>query len=200
MVVYPRKSGRVWVEPAARRVLAGRGGMGRPPRRFPRANGLSVPRVPTTERLPRRSLARWTNEQPLHLERGMTHDALKRYLESAPSLAELASALIPGVDSDSLINLHAGCAQPDSAILAQSFWLTNKQEKTAPRINGRRGSTCRTSETSRRRRRTSWRKWPPPRPPPALPRPRPCSELECIGGQSVFVCTRTLSYNIFGRD
>ena len=110
MVVYPRKSGRVWVEPAARRVLAGRGGMGRPPRRFPRANGLSVPRVPTTERLPRRSLARWTNEQPLHLERGMTHDALKRYLESAPSLAELASVLIAGVDSDSLllINLHAG--------------------------------------------------------------------------------------------
>ena len=25
------------------------------------------------------------DEQPLHLERGMTHDALKRYLESAPS-------------------------------------------------------------------------------------------------------------------
>ena len=64
----------------------------------------------------------------------MTHDALKRYLESAPSLAELASVLLPGVDSDSLINLHAGCAQPDSAILAQSFLLANKQEKTAPRI------------------------------------------------------------------
>ena len=41
----------------------------------------------------------------------MTHDALKRYLESAPSLAELASVLLPGVDSDSLIDLHAGCAQ-----------------------------------------------------------------------------------------
>ena len=51
------------------------------------------------------------DEQPLHLERGMTHDALKRYLESAPSLAELASVLLPGVDSDSLIDLHAGCAQ-----------------------------------------------------------------------------------------
>ena len=74
------------------------------------------------------------DEQPLHLERGMTHDALKRYLESAPSLAELASVLLPGVDSDSIINLHAGCAQPDSAILAQSFLLANKQEKTAPRI------------------------------------------------------------------
>ena len=74
------------------------------------------------------------DEQPLHLQRGMTHDALKRYLESAPSLAELASVLIPGVDSDSLINLHAGCAKPDSAILAQSFLLTNAQEKTAPRI------------------------------------------------------------------
>ena len=40
MVLDPRKSGRVWVEPAVRRVLAGRGGMGRPPRRFLRANGL----------------------------------------------------------------------------------------------------------------------------------------------------------------
>ena len=92
--------------------------MGRPPRGFPRCERSFL--YPAFR--PRNDCQhdRAMDEQPLHLQRGMTHDALKRYLESAPSLAELASVLIPGVDSDSLIDLHAGCAQPDSAILAQS--------------------------------------------------------------------------------
>ena len=91
--------------------------MGRPPRRFPPANGLFL--YPAFRPQNDSQHDRAMDEQPLQ-QRGMTHDALKRYLESAPSLAELASVLIPGVDSDSLIDLHAGCAQPDSAILAQS--------------------------------------------------------------------------------
>ena len=43
------------------------------------------------------------DEQPLHLQRDMTHDAFRRYLEARTELAELASVLIVGVDSNSLI-------------------------------------------------------------------------------------------------
>ena len=52
----------------------------------------------------------------------MTHDALKRYLESAPSLAELASVLLPGVDSDSLINLPRGTSKPRNCQIWQATW------------------------------------------------------------------------------
>ena len=61
------------------------------------------------------------DEQPLHLQRDMTHGTFRRYLEARKELAELASVLIVGVDGNSLINLHAGCEKPDSAILAQAF-------------------------------------------------------------------------------
>ena len=92
MVVYPRKSGRVWVEPAAGRVLAGRGGMGRPPRRFPRANGLFC--TPHSDHRATAKTMDAMDEQPLHLQRDMTHDAFRRYLEARTELAELASVLI----------------------------------------------------------------------------------------------------------
>ena len=69
-----------------------------------------------------------------HLQRDMTHDALGRYLQSEPSLKELASVLIPGVDSNSLINLHAGCEEPNSAILAMAFFRSSTDDTTAPRI------------------------------------------------------------------
>ena len=73
-------------------------------------------------------------EQPLHLQRDMTHDALRRYFVGRTELTELASVLIVGVDSNSLINLHAGCEKPDSAILAQAFVLSDKHDKAASRI------------------------------------------------------------------
>ena len=50
------------------------------------------------------------------------------------SLKELASVLIPGVDSNSLINLHAGCEEPNSAILAMAFFRSSTDDTTAPRI------------------------------------------------------------------
>ena len=73
MVLDPRKSGRVWVEPASRRVLAGREGMGRPPRRFPRAQrSFLYPATPRSDHQPERrgQWTRWTIS--LHLQRDMT--------------------------------------------------------------------------------------------------------------------------------
>ena len=74
------------------------------------------------------------DEQPLHLQRDMTHGTFRRYLEARKELAELASVLIVGVDGNSLINLHAGCEKPDSAILAQAFMLSDYYDKAAQRI------------------------------------------------------------------
>ena len=63
------------------------------------------------------------DEQPLHLQRDIydTRRALRRYFVARTELTELASVRIVGVDSNLLINPHAGCEKPDSAILAQAF-------------------------------------------------------------------------------
>ena len=106
--------------------------MGRPPRRFPRANGLFC--TPHSDHRATAKTMDAMDEQPLHLQRDMTHETFRRFLEARKELAELASVLIVGVDGNSLINLHAGCEKPDSAILAQAFILTDSHEKTAPRI------------------------------------------------------------------
>ena len=58
--------------------------MGRPPRRFPRANGLFC--TPHSDHRATAKTMDAMDEQPLHLQRDMTHDAFRRYLEArAPS-------------------------------------------------------------------------------------------------------------------
>jgi len=73
-------------------------------------------------------------EEPLYLRRDLTNDELVRYLESEPMLAELASVLAPGVDSNLIFSLHAACKKPDSGVLEQCFLLSGAHEMIAPRI------------------------------------------------------------------
>ena len=74
------------------------------------------------------------DEQPLHLQRDMTHGTFRRYLEARKELAELASVLIVGVDGNSLINLHAGCEKPDSADVISASLRIPLMSSTVPLI------------------------------------------------------------------
>ena len=110
--------------------------MGRPPRRFPRANGIFC-----TPHSDHRTTANTIDGRdgraapaPADLQRDMTHGALGRYLKSVPALMELASVLIVGVDSNSLINLHAGCEKPDSADVISASLRIPLMSSTVPLI------------------------------------------------------------------
>ena len=62
--------------------------MGRPPRRFPRANGIFC--TPHSDHGATANMDA-IDEQPLHLQRDMTHETFRRFLEARKELAELAS-------------------------------------------------------------------------------------------------------------
>ena len=110
MVLDPRISGRVWVEPASRRVLAGREGMGRPPRRFPRAQrSFLYPafRPPEAERRPMDAM----DDQPLHLQRDMTPST---HIEACMTMSvRRRSATRTALVTSALVRLTYGLEDPN---------------------------------------------------------------------------------------
>ena len=156
--------------------------MGRPPRRFPRANGLFC--TPHSDHRATAKTMDAMDEQPLHLQRDMTHDAFRRYLEARTELAELASVLIVGVDSNSLIVASRtpvwqvrgeggyGIQHPEELLRVVGGYDTAADKGTIPYPTGQISGTQRDAAKPRRKPRAAACRW---RPPPAsvrLPRPR----------------------------